>query len=178
MSRIRPRSQKLGICTLGSSVISDYNLNAMGSGIYSTIELGTYRPIASESSFLHGVPLKSLNSTRYKLGGLKLGSRVANSRNQKLTARTNSVLSVNKVVDKEGGGRENYYDAVVIGSGIGGLVAATQLAVKGAKVLTLEKYVIPGGSSGYYQRDGYTFDVGSSVMFGFSDKVRSFSVTK
>ncbi|KAM7499988.1 hypothetical protein LguiA_024402 [Lonicera macranthoides] len=62
------------------------------------------------------------------------------------------------------------YDAIVIGSGIGGLVAATQLAVKGARVLVLEKYVIPGGSSGFYQRDGYTFDVGSSVMFGFSDK--------
>ena len=39
------------------------------------------------------------------------------------------------------------------------------------RVLVLEKYVIPGGSSGFYQRDGYTFDVGSSVMFGFSDKV-------
>nr|TKR71444.1 prolycopene isomerase, chloroplastic-like [Populus alba] len=63
------------------------------------------------------------------------------------------------------------YDVIVIGSGIGGLVAATQLAVKGAKVLVLEKYVIPGGSSGYYERDGYTFDVGSSVMIGFSDKV-------
>ncbi|KAK9083214.1 hypothetical protein Scep_029685 [Stephania cephalantha] len=62
------------------------------------------------------------------------------------------------------------YDAIVIGSGIGGLVAATQLAAKGARVLVLEKYVIPGGSSGFYERDGYTFDVGSSVMFGFSDK--------
>uniref|UniRef100_A0A0D3HN76 Uncharacterized protein n=1 Tax=Oryza barthii TaxID=65489 RepID=A0A0D3HN76_9ORYZ len=50
------------------------------------------------------------------------------------------------------------------------MVAATQLAAKGARVLVLEKYVIPGGSSGYYRRDGFTFDVGSSVMFGFSDK--------
>lgn len=63
------------------------------------------------------------------------------------------------------------YDAIVIGAGIGGLVAATQLAIRGARVILLEKYVIPGGSSGYFEREGYTFDVGSSVMFGFSKKV-------
>lgn len=68
------------------------------------------------------------------------------------------------------GKREEEYDAIVIGSGIGGLVTGTQLAVKGARVLVLEKYLIPGGSSGFYERDGFTFDVGSSVMFGFSDK--------
>ena len=32
------------------------------------------------------------------------------------------------------------YDAVIIGSGIGGLTTATQLAAKGAKVVVLEKY--------------------------------------
>ena len=95
-------------------------------------------------------------------------------RNGKFIVRSKSVLSVEKAVEREGIGREASYDAIVIGSGIGGLVAATQLAVKGAKVLVLEKYVIPGGSSGYYERDGYTFDVGSSVMFGFSDKVSVF----
>ncbi|XP_011042542.1 PREDICTED: prolycopene isomerase, chloroplastic-like [Populus euphratica] len=81
---------------------------------------------------------------------------------------------MDKEVDIDGNGgldrERSKYNAIVIGSGIGGLVAATQLAMKGAKVLVLEKYVIPGGSSGYYKRDGYTFDVGSSVMFGFSDK--------
>jgi prolycopene isomerase len=59
------------------------------------------------------------------------------------------------------------YDAIVIGSGIGGLVTATQLAVKGAKVLVLERYLIPGGSAGYFEREGYRFDVGASMIFGF-----------
>lgn len=63
-----------------------------------------------------------------------------------------------------------HHDAIVVGAGIGGLVAATQLALRGASVLLLEKYIIPGGSSGFFQRDGYTFDVGSSVMFGCGDK--------
>ena len=62
------------------------------------------------------------------------------------------------------------WDAVVIGSGIGGLVTASQLAVKGAKVLVLESYTIPGGSSGSFQRKGYTFDVGASMIFGFGEK--------
>ena len=62
------------------------------------------------------------------------------------------------------------YDAIIIGSGIGGLVTATQLVVKGAKVIVLESYIIPGGSSGYFEREGYTFDVGASMIFGFGKK--------
>ncbi|MFB2982530.1 carotenoid isomerase [Microseira sp. BLCC-F43] len=62
------------------------------------------------------------------------------------------------------------FDAIVIGSGIGGLVTATQLAAKGAKVLVLEGYLIPGGSAGYFEREGYRFDVGASMIFGFGDK--------
>jgi prolycopene isomerase len=61
-------------------------------------------------------------------------------------------------------------DAIVIGSGIGGLVTATQLAAKGARVLVLESYLIPGGSSGYFERGEYRFDVGASMIFGFGDR--------
>ncbi|NJP11478.1 MAG: carotene isomerase [Leptolyngbyaceae cyanobacterium RU_5_1] len=64
-------------------------------------------------------------------------------------------------------------DAIVIGSGIGGLVTATQLAAKGARVLVLERYLIPGGSAGYFERNGYRFDVGASMMFGFGGNDRS-----
>ena len=65
--------------------------------------------------------------------------------------------------------KENF-DAIIIGSGIGGLVTASQLAAKGAKVLVLEKYIIPGGSGGSFKRKGYTFDVGASMIFGFGEK--------
>ncbi|MGL6133251.1 MAG: carotenoid isomerase [Prochlorococcaceae cyanobacterium] len=61
------------------------------------------------------------------------------------------------------------WDVVVIGSGIGGLVTACQLAAKGAKVLVLERYLIPGGSGGSFRREGYTFDVGASMIFGFGE---------
>jgi len=62
------------------------------------------------------------------------------------------------------------FDAIIIGSGIGGLVTASQLAAKGAQVLVLEKYIIPGGSGGAFKRKGYTFDVGASMIFGFGEK--------
>ncbi|MCA2649449.1 MULTISPECIES: carotenoid isomerase [unclassified Microcystis] len=72
----------------------------------------------------------------------------------------------------------NQYDAIVIGSGIGGLVTATQLAAKGAKVLVLESYLIPGGSAGYFEREGYRFDVGASMIFGFGKKGTTNLLTK
>ncbi|MDX1976399.1 MAG: carotene isomerase [Pseudanabaenaceae cyanobacterium bins.68] len=62
------------------------------------------------------------------------------------------------------------FDVIVIGAGIGGLVTATQLAAKGIQVLVLEKYLIPGGSAGYFERNGYRFDVGASMIFGFGQQ--------
>ena len=61
------------------------------------------------------------------------------------------------------------WDVLVIGSGIGGLVTASQLAAKGARTLVLERYLIPGGSGGSFERAGYTFDVGASMIFGFGE---------
>ncbi|KAK6942502.1 LOW QUALITY PROTEIN: hypothetical protein RJ641_027879, partial [Dillenia turbinata] len=60
---------------------------------------------------------------------------------QLLAIRMNFVLRAQSLMGFEdvavesgglGGGEKKFYDAIVIGSGIGGLVAATQLAVKGA----------------------------------------------
>lgn len=61
-------------------------------------------------------------------------------------------------------------DVVVIGSGIGGLTTAAHLASSGASVGILESYLIPGGSSGWFERAGYRFDVGASMIFGFGSE--------
>ncbi|WIA41668.1 hypothetical protein OEZ86_009018 [Tetradesmus obliquus] len=70
------------------------------------------------------------------------------------------------------------YDAVIIGGGMGGLTTAAKLVAKGAKVVVLEKYLVPGGSAAHYKREGYTFDVGSSMMFGFGDQGTTNLITK
>ncbi|NET31777.1 MAG: carotene isomerase [Cyanothece sp. SIO1E1] len=62
------------------------------------------------------------------------------------------------------------FDVIVIGAGMGGLVTATQLVARGFKVLVLERYLIPGGSAGYFERQGYRFDVGASMIFGFGQQ--------
>ncbi|XP_075033342.1 all-trans-retinol 13,14-reductase-like [Mixophyes fleayi] len=51
-------------------------------------------------------------------------------------------------------------DALVIGSGVGGLSAATVLAKAGKKVLVLEQHDQAGGSCHTFQEHGYEFDVG------------------
>jgi all-trans-retinol 13,14-reductase len=53
------------------------------------------------------------------------------------------------------------YDAIVIGSGIGGMTAAGLLAgVARKRVLVLEKHTEPGGQTHVFRRDGASWDVG------------------
>jgi len=55
---------------------------------------------------------------------------------------------------------ENQYDAVVIGSGLGGLSCAAAFARQGFKVLVLEKHDKPGGYATAFTRPGgFEFDV-------------------
>lgn len=52
------------------------------------------------------------------------------------------------------------YDALVIGSGIGGLTAAALLTAAGRRVAVLEQHYTAGGATHSYERAGYDWDVG------------------
>jgi len=52
------------------------------------------------------------------------------------------------------------YDAIVIGSGLGGLSSASALAKSGKKVLVLEQHYTAGGFTHTYDREGYEWDPG------------------
>ncbi len=58
------------------------------------------------------------------------------------------------------------YDAIVVGSGIGGLTAAAMLAKRGIGVLVIEQHYIPGGCCTCLRRRDITFDVGAAVFMG------------
>ena len=56
---------------------------------------------------------------------------------------------------------EDQWDAIVIGSGIGGLATAALLSrYAGKKVLVLERHYTPGGYTHSFNRPGYSWDVG------------------
>src|ERR1017187_9374806 len=69
------------------------------------------------------------------------------------TLKVGSAYKQNPVADQ--------WDAIMIGSGIGGLTAAALLAKHGGKrVLVLERHYVAGGFTHSFHRPGYEWDVG------------------
>ena len=56
------------------------------------------------------------------------------------------------------------WDAIVIGTGIGGMTTAAILAKVGRRVLVLEQHTIPGGFTQMFRRPGYRWDVGVHIV--------------
>ncbi len=54
--------------------------------------------------------------------------------------------------------------AIVIGSGIGGITTAANLAKRGYKVTIFEKNTFPGGRCGSYEKEGHRFDIGATFL--------------
>ncbi len=74
------------------------------------------------------------------------------------------------------GASSDCYDAVVVGTGLGGLTAAAILARSGKKVLAVERHDRVGGYAHAFRRGPYLFDaaihlVGGCENDGFIDKV-------
>lgn len=55
---------------------------------------------------------------------------------------------------------DDRYDAIVIGSGLGGLTTAAIMAKAGKRVLVLERHYTAGGFTHSYRRRGFEWDVG------------------
>ncbi|MGW0362727.1 phytoene desaturase family protein [Streptomyces sp. NPDC002990] len=58
------------------------------------------------------------------------------------------------------GGVEGEYDAIVVGSGAGGLTSAVCLAKQGRRVAVFEQHYTAGGYTHAYRRHGWEWDVG------------------
>ncbi|MBI2060824.1 MAG: NAD(P)/FAD-dependent oxidoreductase [Nitrospirae bacterium] len=56
------------------------------------------------------------------------------------------------------------YDAIVIGTGLGGCAVGSALAAAGLRVLILEKNPRIGGSCSYYEKRGFHIDIGTHLF--------------
>jgi len=65
------------------------------------------------------------------------------------------------------------YDAVIIGAGNGGLIAAAELSLKGAKILLIEQHNLPGGFASSFVRGRFEFETSLHELYDWgssSDK--------
>ena len=62
----------------------------------------------------------------------------------------------------------NHWDAIVIGSGMGGMAAGAALSKAGHKVLLLEQYQTLGGLTHSFSREGFTWDAGIHYLSGIA----------
>jgi phytoene dehydrogenase-like protein len=62
------------------------------------------------------------------------------------------------------------YDAVIVGAGLGGLSAATLMALRGLDVVLLEQHNVPGGYATSFVRGPYEFEVALHELSGIGTR--------
>lgn len=62
------------------------------------------------------------------------------------------------------------YDALIIGSGIGGLICGCNLAKNGVKTAIFEQHYIPGGCCTSFKRKGFNFDAAAHLLGECSER--------
>ncbi|TFG20307.1 MAG: FAD-dependent oxidoreductase, partial [Promethearchaeota archaeon] len=60
--------------------------------------------------------------------------------------------------------------AVIIGSGLAGMTAASYLAKKGHEVVVYEQFHTIGGVTGLVEQDGYKWEIGPLLLGGFGPR--------
>jgi len=65
--------------------------------------------------------------------------------------------------------KKDYYDVVVIGSGMAGLVTAANLVSEGLSVLVLEQHFIAGGATTMFKRKNFVFEAGGHRFSGIKN---------
>jgi len=66
--------------------------------------------------------------------------------------------------------KENEYDVIIVGSGIGGLTCGALLSKRGYKVLVLEQHFQVGGYCSSFKRKGFVFNTGVEDVSGLWEK--------
>ncbi len=61
------------------------------------------------------------------------------------------------------------YNSIIIGGGLGGLIAGATLSKRGQKVLLLEQHYIPGGCATSFKRKDFVMEVGLHELDGLHD---------
>ncbi len=62
------------------------------------------------------------------------------------------------------------YDAIIVGGGLGGLVAGSKLAKEGKRILLIEQHRIVGGFATTFRRRDYTIEVSLHEMDGLDEE--------
>ena len=63
----------------------------------------------------------------------------------------------------------DHSDVIIIGAGLGGLIAGAKLAKEGKKVLLIEQHYKVGGCATTFKRKGKTFEIGLHEMDGLDN---------